>query len=209
MLSTTLVTAANPTASILRQLNPRQNSSLVPGSLCGEDHSAEKDALAPQPVPRVKRADSIIHTDFFVTEIRSLGLAQGGPSASLSWHCLAMTDLLAGPPQIVVVADRKPSVDGKVTGENVYWDAGLKGDEWIPRDECAEENVRQDRSEEIAELEKRLLKAEKEAEEAKKVAQQKERLIADLKAQLDESTTACKDLLETLKEQEDTIEKLA
>lgn len=119
-----------------------------------------------------------------------------------------MQDLLSGPPQVVVVTDRGPANDCNGI-EQGYWEENLPRHDRILNKEMVENNVQQNRSEEIAQLELRLRKAEIDAAEAKRVAQQKETLIADLKAQLDQSTAACKDLLETVKEQEDTIEKMS
>ena len=57
-------------------------------------------------------------------------------------------------------------------------------------------------AENIAALNKRLKQAEAAAAAAKQSQDQKELIFADLKAQLDASTSACRDLLGTVRDQE-------
>lgn len=138
----------------------------------------------------------VISTDFFVAEIRSLGLAYGGPSASLTWHCLAMAERLSKAPQVVVVAEPSETVHNPKI-------------ESVAQSIPSHEDPKFHHSDELHLLHQRLKRAEETAAAAKRAQQEKEHLIAELKQQLDESTQACQGLVELVKEQEDTIDKLS
>lgn len=105
---------------------------------------------------------------------------------SLTWHCLAMTEVLArhAPP----IADNNHNVESN--------------------SKLGVENEQRHRKE-IEVLMEKLRWMEERVEKAKRVQGENERLITQLRTQLDESTAACQGLVELVKEQEDTIEKLS
>lgn len=154
------------------------------------------------------KSSSIITTDFFIAEVCSLGLARGGPSASLTWHCLAMADLMTSPPKIVLVADPKAQAESLKPSDRPPPHSSRNEHGSYP-EQGQNEAEAIVHVEKIAALSKRVRLAEAAAAAAKKSQEQNELLIADLKAQLDASTSACKDLLETVRDQEDTIESLS
>lgn len=117
-----------------------------------------------------------------------------------------MTDLLARPPQIAVVAERPAPQDGKDSPDGLL---EYRHPDGPPRDRVPQPREKDESARRISDLEKRLERAEKDAAEARCAAQRNEKLVTDLISQLDESTAACKDLMETVREQEDVIDKLS
>lgn len=196
------------------QLYQEEKSRRVAEAARAASLAAQLDSLESARPPKGKGSanpdepSSIITTDFFIAEVRSLGLAQGGPSASLTWHCLAMTDLLASQPKIVIVADPSSRVESsRMSGRQRTHSS--QNDRVSHAERASNDHVTGANVEELASLNERLRHAEEAAAAAKLSQQRNEGLIADLKEQLDASITACKDLLDTVKEQEDTIEKLS
>lgn len=169
-----------------------------------ENLSAKLNHLSAQPdtqtsgyqhAPLNDHQHTTVPAHALLAELRSLGFLQGVPAASLTWHCLAMAEVLSKAKQVVAAQPasniEEASVDStldRATGENGI-SAGYM--------------------EELTTLKSSLKLAEETAAAAKKAQQENEKLISQLKQQLDESTAACKDLIELVKEQEEIIEKLS
>lgn len=118
----------------------------------------------------------VVRSEFFVAELTALGLGCGGPSASLTWHCLAMEEALRVEPRRVQVC---------VPGDGLMGARARKGDLDERKEPLSANGAPSKRS------------------------SHDQTLIANLKEQLDASRAALDELLETVKEQEDTIQSLA
>ncbi|CDF35834.1 unnamed protein product [Chondrus crispus] len=115
---------------------------------------------------------------------------------------------MTSPPKIVLVADPKAQAESLKPSDRPPPHSSRNGHGSYP-EQGQNEAEAIVHVEKIAALSKRVRLAEAAAAAAKKSQEQNELLIADLKAQLDASTSACKDLLETVRDQEDTIESLS
>lgn len=154
--------------------------------------STQTDTQNSQPyhVSSKKHQRTVIPAQVLLAELRTLGFLQDVPTASLTWHCLAMAEVFSK-------ATKSASNNADSSPES------------IPQ--CAPDGneVSSQHGEELTILKGRLKKAEEAAKAAKKAQQENEQLISRLKQQLDESTVACKGLIELVNEQEETIEKLS
>lgn len=159
--------------------------------------SAQSDTHASQPYHGSlnDHEQTISPAHVLLAELRSLGFLHDVPAASLTWHCLAMAEVFSEATK-ALAAEPASSIE-----DSSY--------ENMPHCVRGENGVSSQYGDEVTILKSRLKKAEDAAEAAKRVQQENEQLISRLKQQLDESTIACKGLIELVKEQEETIEKLS
>lgn len=177
----------------------------------------------------------IFHTDDFPAEVCSLERAMPVACPSLTWYSLSMSSALLRPPDVVALLHPldpseypKPPMSASTptpatptapiatpieTPIATPMAAPDTMEEDCTRLENGDNTMTEDATGEtemdMAGLHERVQRAEAEAREARQAVLESQRLIADLKEQLDASTAACKDLLDTVKEQEDTIAELS
>lgn len=168
----------------------------------------QRAALAQQQKQTVQR--NTITTDLFVAELRGLGLAPPIPSPSLTWHCLAMSDLVTEAPDVLAIlhpTSVASDIDDTTQALSARGDVSM---DHIPFSPTANgSKLPSDVSEDIENLTKRLQQLEAEAEAAKRSVNDNKRLVSDLKSKLDASTATCQNLMQTVEDQRETIVRLS
>lgn len=162
----------------------------------------------------------VLRTEALLADVVLLGRFIHTIPASLTWHSLSLSDVL--PQAASFVALPQPSNgdafgDALVhnnDGEDVKGDC--KGDSEFQKmssnDHMENQFCNNNSSEcqtEINQLREKLEHAEEECARTHEELMKSQQLILELKEQLDASTRACKELIDTINEQEDTISHLS
>lgn len=130
--------------------------------------------------------------DKLKAEVRTIGLAPFSCYPSLTWHCLAMKDLIEQPTEVFAVLhpiseyEQNQLHDHQTssTTENILISSNSKSFHTTKGNDSTVDSTKDDGYNDV-------------------------RIISELKTQLDETNDACKNLAQIVREQEETIERLS